>query len=152
VLAPVANTIGRLILSEIHFFLKKLIFCDRRLVRSLIPVAEKHFCCSANCCFKCFSDTNQKKKFAIKLGVWFMHCHYETHSIWGMDTVFITKNGNSTEAKMLPPPTDKPPCWFYSTIVLFFFVTVSLHWLIYCILIKQIILKYIFVVKIMVEF
>ncbi|XP_078162342.1 putative laccase-9 isoform X1 [Carex rostrata] len=47
---------------------------------------------------------------AANPGVWFMHCHYETHSIWGMDTVFITKNGNSTEAKMLPPPADRPPC------------------------------------------
>ncbi|XP_078170389.1 putative laccase-9 [Carex rostrata] len=43
-------------------------------------------------------------------GVWYMHCHYETHTIWGMNVVFITKNGNSTEAKMLPPPADKPPC------------------------------------------
>ncbi|XP_078162346.1 putative laccase-9 [Carex rostrata] len=47
---------------------------------------------------------------AANPGVWFMHCHLETHTIWGMDVVFITKNGNSTEAKMLPPPADKPPC------------------------------------------
>ncbi|XP_078162330.1 putative laccase-9 [Carex rostrata] len=47
---------------------------------------------------------------ALNPGVWFMHCHYEQHTIWGMDTVFITKNGNSTEATILPPPADKPPC------------------------------------------
>ncbi|XP_078162177.1 putative laccase-9 isoform X2 [Carex rostrata] len=47
---------------------------------------------------------------AANPGVWFMHCHFERHNIWGMDTVFITKNGNSTEAKMLPPPDDRPPC------------------------------------------
>ncbi|KAF3336339.1 laccase-15-like protein [Carex littledalei] len=47
---------------------------------------------------------------ATNPGVWYMHCHFEPHSIWGMDVVFITKNGNSTEAKILPPPADKPPC------------------------------------------
>ncbi|KAF3335253.1 laccase-15-like protein [Carex littledalei] len=47
---------------------------------------------------------------AANPGVWFMHCHLETHTIWGMDVVFITKNGNSAEAKILPPPADKPPC------------------------------------------
>ncbi|KAK2980513.1 hypothetical protein RJ640_022515, partial [Escallonia rubra] len=26
-------------------------------------------------------------------GVWFMHCHFDRHLIWGMDTVFIVKNG-----------------------------------------------------------
>ncbi|XP_078165868.1 putative laccase-9 isoform X3 [Carex rostrata] len=47
---------------------------------------------------------------ATNPGVWYMHCHYETHAIWGMDVVFIVKDGNSTEATMLPPPADKPPC------------------------------------------
>ncbi|XP_078159112.1 putative laccase-9 [Carex rostrata] len=47
---------------------------------------------------------------AANPGVWYLHCHYEEHTIWGMDVVFITKNGNSPEAKILPPPADKPPC------------------------------------------
>ncbi|XP_078165870.1 putative laccase-9 [Carex rostrata] len=47
---------------------------------------------------------------AYNPGVWYMHCHYETHAIWGMDLVFIVKDGNSTEATMLPPPAYKPPC------------------------------------------
>jgi laccase len=47
---------------------------------------------------------------AANPGVWFMHCHLDRHMIWGMDTVFITKNGNSTDAKILPPPPDKPRC------------------------------------------
>ncbi|KAJ4761514.1 Laccase [Rhynchospora pubera] len=49
---------------------------------------------------------------AANPGVWFMHCHFDRHNLWGMDTVFITKNGNSTDgsATVLPPPSDKPPC------------------------------------------
>ncbi|OMO61344.1 Multicopper oxidase, type 1 [Corchorus capsularis] len=35
-------------------------------------------------------------------GVWFMHCHFERHAIWGMDTVFIVKNGKRREERMLP--------------------------------------------------
>ncbi|KAJ4951487.1 hypothetical protein NE237_028319 [Protea cynaroides] len=43
-------------------------------------------------------------------GVWFMHCHLERHLTWGMGTVFITKNGSSPGAQLLPPPADLPPC------------------------------------------
>ncbi|XP_034676688.1 laccase-15-like [Vitis riparia] len=43
-------------------------------------------------------------------GVWFMHCHVERHLTWGMETVFIVKNGKHPEAQMLPPPFDMPPC------------------------------------------
>ncbi|KAL5776505.1 hypothetical protein ACOSP7_009431 [Xanthoceras sorbifolium] len=43
-------------------------------------------------------------------GVWFMHCHIERHMTWGMDTVFIVKNGKRTKARLLPPPPDMPPC------------------------------------------
>ncbi|GKV53947.1 hypothetical protein SLEP1_g60458 [Rubroshorea leprosula] len=39
-----------------------------------------------------------------------MHCHFDRHMVWGMDTVFIVKDGESLEAKMLPPPPDMPPC------------------------------------------
>ncbi|KAJ4797035.1 Laccase [Rhynchospora pubera] len=47
---------------------------------------------------------------AANPGVWFIHCDLNSHMMWGMDFVFITKNGNSTDAKILPPPADKPPC------------------------------------------
>ncbi|CAA6656225.1 unnamed protein product [Spirodela intermedia] len=47
---------------------------------------------------------------ALNPGVWFMHCHLERHMTWGMDAVFIVKNGESPEAQMLPPPPDMPPC------------------------------------------
>ncbi|KAF8404510.1 hypothetical protein HHK36_009395 [Tetracentron sinense] len=43
-------------------------------------------------------------------GVWFMHCHLERHLTWGMDTVFIVKNGVQPKARLLPPPPDMPPC------------------------------------------
>ncbi|XP_050366596.1 laccase-15-like [Argentina anserina] len=43
-------------------------------------------------------------------GVWFMHCHLERHSSWGMDTVIIVRNGNTTNSKLRPPPAHMPPC------------------------------------------
>ncbi|XP_044510480.1 laccase-15-like [Mangifera indica] len=42
-------------------------------------------------------------------GVWFMHCHLDRHMSWGMDAVFIVRNGNTSNAQLLPPPT-MPPC------------------------------------------
>ncbi|KAM7278928.1 hypothetical protein ACFE04_006062 [Oxalis oulophora] len=43
-------------------------------------------------------------------GVWFMHCHLEIHSSWGMEMAFIVKDGKSTDKNMLPPPSNMPPC------------------------------------------
>ncbi|XP_021827255.1 laccase-15-like [Prunus avium] len=43
-------------------------------------------------------------------GVWYMHCHLERHSSWGMNTVLIVRNGNTTETSILPPPAYMPPC------------------------------------------
>ncbi|XP_015967804.1 laccase-15 [Arachis duranensis] len=43
-------------------------------------------------------------------GVWFVHCHLERHLTWGMETVFIVKNGEGCDESLLPPPPDLPPC------------------------------------------
>ncbi|KAL6574259.1 hypothetical protein OROHE_001163 [Orobanche hederae] len=43
-------------------------------------------------------------------GVWLMHCHFERHISWGMEMVFITKDGESPDARMRPPPLDLPIC------------------------------------------
>ncbi|CAM0944167.1 unnamed protein product [Alopecurus aequalis] len=47
---------------------------------------------------------------ATNPGVWFMHCHFERHMVWGMETVFIVKNGKKREAKIMPPHADMPRC------------------------------------------
>ncbi|KAM0892327.1 hypothetical protein ACQ4PT_025825 [Festuca glaucescens] len=47
---------------------------------------------------------------AANPGVWFMHCHSERHMVWGMETVFIVKDGKAREAKMMPPPPNMPRC------------------------------------------
>ncbi|OMP10629.1 Multicopper oxidase, type 1 [Corchorus olitorius] len=47
--------------------------------------------------------------FARNPGVWFMHCHFERHSSWGMDTVFIVKNGTTPKTSILPPPASGMP-------------------------------------------
>ncbi|KMS95023.1 hypothetical protein BVRB_013190 [Beta vulgaris subsp. vulgaris] len=43
-------------------------------------------------------------------GVWYMHCHFERHLTWGMMTTFIVKDGKDLKSRMLPPPSDMPPC------------------------------------------
>uniref|UniRef100_A0A0E0K5A0 Laccase n=1 Tax=Oryza punctata TaxID=4537 RepID=A0A0E0K5A0_ORYPU len=43
-------------------------------------------------------------------GVWFMHCHFDRHVVWGMDTVFIVKDGKTPQAQMLPRPPNMPKC------------------------------------------
>lgn len=43
-------------------------------------------------------------------GVWFLHCHLDRHLTWGMQTVFIVKNGNNDATSLLPRPLDMPPC------------------------------------------
>ncbi|EOY17440.1 Laccase 14, putative isoform 3 [Theobroma cacao] len=43
-------------------------------------------------------------------GVWFMHCHFERHTTWGMSTTVIVKNGATNATSMRPPPSYMPPC------------------------------------------
>ncbi|KAI3496834.1 hypothetical protein L1887_39212 [Cichorium endivia] len=43
-------------------------------------------------------------------GVWFLHCHLERHLTWGMETVFIVKDGNEIQERILPPPRHMPRC------------------------------------------
>ncbi|KAG8633492.1 hypothetical protein MANES_18G108500v8 [Manihot esculenta] len=49
--------------------------------------------------------------FANNPGVWFMHCHLERHASWGMDTVFIVKNGCTPQTSIRKPPAYMPPCF-----------------------------------------
>ncbi|XP_062158926.1 laccase-15-like isoform X2 [Alnus glutinosa] len=43
-------------------------------------------------------------------GVWFWHCHFDRHLSWGMNTVFIVKNGGTTETSIRQPPVYMPSC------------------------------------------
>ncbi|RWR89073.1 laccase-1 [Cinnamomum micranthum f. kanehirae] len=43
-------------------------------------------------------------------GVWFMHCHLEVHTTWGLAMAFIVENGPKPSQSILPPPKDYPPC------------------------------------------
>ncbi|XP_023766287.1 laccase-15 [Lactuca sativa] len=43
-------------------------------------------------------------------GVWFLHCHLERHLTWGMETVFIVKDGKKAQERILPPPRHMPRC------------------------------------------
>lgn len=44
------------------------------------------------------------------LGVWFWHCHLDKHLSWGIETVFIVKNGDTPETNIRDPPAYLPPC------------------------------------------
>ncbi|KAL2317158.1 hypothetical protein Fmac_031034 [Flemingia macrophylla] len=43
-------------------------------------------------------------------GVWFLHCHLEVHTTWGLKMAFIVDNGNGPHESLLPPPNDLPKC------------------------------------------
>ncbi|GMH06324.1 hypothetical protein Nepgr_008164 [Nepenthes gracilis] len=43
-------------------------------------------------------------------GVWFMHCHLELHTGWGLKTAFVVEDGPAPHQAILPPPKDLPPC------------------------------------------
>ncbi|XP_010256659.1 PREDICTED: laccase-4 [Nelumbo nucifera] len=43
-------------------------------------------------------------------GVWFMHCHLEVHTTWGLKMAFVVDNGKGPNESLLPPPSDLPKC------------------------------------------
>ncbi|XP_068667946.1 laccase-4-like [Aristolochia californica] len=43
-------------------------------------------------------------------GVWFMHCHLEVHTTWGLKMAFVVDNGKGPNESLLPPPKDLPKC------------------------------------------
>ncbi|KAJ8753910.1 hypothetical protein K2173_000164 [Erythroxylum novogranatense] len=43
-------------------------------------------------------------------GVWFMHCHLEVHTTWGLKMAFLVDNGKGPNQSLLPPPKDLPKC------------------------------------------
>ncbi|KAG4921857.1 hypothetical protein AAZX31_18G163200 [Glycine max] len=43
-------------------------------------------------------------------GVWFMHCHLEVHTSWGLKMAWIVLDGKLPNQKLLPPPADLPNC------------------------------------------
>ncbi|XP_047334249.1 laccase-17-like [Impatiens glandulifera] len=48
--------------------------------------------------------------FADNPGVWFMHCHLEVHTSWGLKMAWLVLDGKLPNQKLLPPPTDLPKC------------------------------------------
>ncbi|CAN0902350.1 LAC1, partial [Linum grandiflorum] len=43
-------------------------------------------------------------------GVWFIHCHLEPHTSWGLATGFVVQDGPLPSQRLLPPPKDLPAC------------------------------------------
>ncbi|KAI8016689.1 Laccase-4 [Camellia lanceoleosa] len=43
-------------------------------------------------------------------GVWFIHCHLEVHTTWGLKMAFVVDNGKGPNETLLPPPRDLPKC------------------------------------------
>ncbi|XWS55556.1 hypothetical protein CRYUN_Cryun09bG0010200 [Craigia yunnanensis] len=43
-------------------------------------------------------------------GVWFMHCHLEVYTTWGLKMAFLVDNGKGPNQSLLPPPSDLPKC------------------------------------------
>ncbi|KAF6137825.1 hypothetical protein GIB67_040533 [Kingdonia uniflora] len=43
-------------------------------------------------------------------GVWFMHCHLEVHTTWGLKMAWVVSDGKLPNQKLPPPPSDLPKC------------------------------------------
>ncbi|EEF30831.1 laccase-17 [Ricinus communis] len=43
-------------------------------------------------------------------GVWFMHCHLDVHTSWGLRMAWLVLNGPQPNQKLQPPPSDLPKC------------------------------------------
>ncbi|XP_057864359.2 laccase-17 [Cryptomeria japonica] len=43
-------------------------------------------------------------------GVWFMHCHLEVHTSWGLKMAWVVLDGNGKSQSVPPPPKDLPSC------------------------------------------
>lgn len=43
-------------------------------------------------------------------GVWFMHCHLEVHTSWGLKMAWIVRDGDLPKQQLQPPPSDLPKC------------------------------------------
>ncbi|XXG85812.1 hypothetical protein AAC387_Pa11g0830 [Persea americana] len=43
-------------------------------------------------------------------GVWFLHCHLEVHTTWGLKMAFVVDNGKGPNESLIPPPSDLPVC------------------------------------------
>ncbi|KAJ0560675.1 putative laccase [Helianthus annuus] len=43
-------------------------------------------------------------------GIWFMHCHLEVHTTWGLKMAFVVDNGKGPNESVIPPPSDLPKC------------------------------------------
>uniref|UniRef100_A0A251T598 Putative copper-resistance protein CopA n=1 Tax=Helianthus annuus TaxID=4232 RepID=A0A251T598_HELAN len=48
--------------------------------------------------------------FTCGAGVWFMHCHLEVHTSWGLKMAWLVLDGELPNQKLLPPPADLPKC------------------------------------------
>ncbi|XP_050237517.1 laccase-2-like [Mercurialis annua] len=48
--------------------------------------------------------------FADNPGVWFMHCHFDAHTSWGLEMTWIVLDGKLPNQKLPPPPCDLPRC------------------------------------------
>ncbi|PPR87875.1 hypothetical protein GOBAR_AA32805 [Gossypium barbadense] len=55
-------------------------------------------------------DPPERNTVGVPTGVWFMHCHLELHTGWGLKTAFVVENGKGPDQSILPPPKDLPPC------------------------------------------
>ncbi|XVE76389.1 hypothetical protein DITRI_Ditri12bG0168700 [Diplodiscus trichospermus] len=43
-------------------------------------------------------------------GVWFMHCHLEVHTSWGLKMAWVVNDGKGRKQKFPHPPSDLPKC------------------------------------------
>jgi hypothetical protein len=55
-------------------------------------------------------EANDDGNYVAITGVWFMHCHLEIHTSWGLKMAWLVLDGKLPNQKLLPPPADLPKC------------------------------------------
>ncbi|KAE8729519.1 Laccase-17 [Hibiscus syriacus] len=65
---------------------------------------------ASNACFELKMMITNENKNRIVAGVWFMHCHLEVHTSWGLKMAWIVLDGELSNQKLLPPPPYLPKC------------------------------------------
>ncbi|ESW18830.1 hypothetical protein PHAVU_006G074000 [Phaseolus vulgaris] len=43
-------------------------------------------------------------------GIWFIHCHIDSHQNWGLGMALLVENGVGLSQSVIPPPPDLPQC------------------------------------------
>ncbi|KAE8720542.1 Laccase-4 [Hibiscus syriacus] len=75
-----------------------------------LPCPKSQTCQGPNLAASINNVSFVQPNMSILQGVWFMHCHLEVHTSWGLKMVWVVKDGKGRKQKLPPAPSDLPKC------------------------------------------